>query len=165
MENHERALDSNEQTMSRRECLAWLARASAVVVVGGAIQCAHADDEARAGSSGIANLMNIASGTAREIQSLNVILVRSEKGVACMSITCTHRKTKLDVDKDGGISCPAPQQHLRFRRQVHRWPGDQPPSTRYRTTIAQNGDISVDVSSTVKPGEWTDVPDWAKPKK
>ena len=146
--------------MSRRECLSWISRAATLALASGAIRCVHAGGE---GVVKIADLIRIPNESARLIESPNVILSRTGKGIACMSTMCTHRRNKLEVDSDGNIFCPVHDSRFDLDGNPSGGPATRP-LTWYRTAVEADGAISVDPSKTVKQGAWAELPGWAKPK-
>ena len=159
--NEMEAPDKTNGGMSRRDCLAWLARASAIAVAGITTRT-WGDDTA--GLVKIADLIRIANDTARKIEKPNVILTRTSKGVACLSTICTHKHNTLDVDKDGNIFCPVHSSMFDLEGNPSGGPATQALNW-YHTEISKEGAISVDAGKTVKQGDWAELPDWAKPKK
>ena len=151
--------DSTDQ-MTRRDCLAWIARASAVALAGSAAPGAQS---AEGGAIKIANLMAIPCETAREIERPETILTRTSKGVACLSRVCTHRRNKLEVDSEGHISCPVHSSTFDLAGNPSGGPATRP-LTWYQTAVSNNGAITVDVSQTVAQNSWAELPGWAKPK-
>ena len=147
--------------MSRRECLSWLVRASAIAVAGIATR-SWGDDTV--GMTQIGDLMKIANDTARLIQKPNVILTRTSKGVACLSAVCTHKHNNLDVDKDGNIFCPVHSSMFDLEGNPSGGPATRALNW-YHAEVSKDGAISCDASRTVKQGDWAELPDWAKPKK
>lgn len=157
-------LDSrnDENLLSRRECLSWLARASALALTGLSAQAWAGDSEA--GYVKIADLIKVKNESAQAIAKPNVILTRTADGVACLSATCTHRRNALQVDSEGCITCPAHNSTFDFQGNPTGGPATRP-LTWYQAEISKEGDVRVDISKTVKQGEWASLPDWAKPKK
>jgi Rieske Fe-S protein len=153
---------SNPNEISRRECLTWLARASALAFAGISTVAWAGDGDG--GYVKIADLIKISNESAREIKKPSVILTRTAQGVACLSTTCTHRRNALEVDNDGCITCPAHNSTFDFQGNPTGGPATRA-LTWYQTEISKEGDIRVDTSKTVKQGEWAQLPDWAKPKK
>jgi nitrite reductase/ring-hydroxylating ferredoxin subunit len=160
--------DKSAQEMTRRECLAWLARAAALgVVVAQTGRCAFGEDAGDSKGGGmvkIADLCSVKNSHACEIEKPNVILSRTNDGVACMSITCTHRRNKLNVEKDGSIACPVHNSTFDLSGKPTGGPATRA-LTWYKTAVSDEGAISVDTSKTVEQGKWAELPDWAKPKK
>ena len=153
----------NGNELSRRDCLLWLARAGAAsLVAGSGIGRCFAEDQP-GGMVKIADLINIRNAMAYEIEKPNLILTRTNDGVACMSITCTHRRSKLDVDKDGAISCPMHGSTYDLTGKPTGGPATNA-LTWYQTDVDKDGRISTDASKTVKQGQWAALPDWAKKK-
>jgi len=154
--------DANEQRMSRRDCLTWLASASALALAG-LNTSVWAEDDGAAGAVKIADLIRFPSGTVKLLASPKCFVSRTAKGVACMSTICTHRKSDLDLSKDGEIYCPVHGSTFDGEGNSSGGPANRP-LTWYATTISDAGAISVDTASTVKQGQWAELPAWAKPK-
>ena len=152
---------SGAGAMSRRDCLAWLARASAIAVAGIATR-SWGDDGV--GMVHIAELIKIANDSARKVEKPSVILTRTSKGVACLSAVCTHKHNDLEVDKDGNIFCPVHSSMFDLEGNPSGGPATRPLNW-YQTQISDSGSISVDAGRTVAQGQWAELPAWAKPKK
>ena len=155
-----------ERRMTRRDCLAWLARAAAA---GGALclECARGEERPPAAAGGakkVANLIALKNEAAREIADPALILVRTAKGVAAFPRTCTHRHQPLAVDeRSGTIYCPTHGSQFDLEGK----PTGGPASRRlawYKTTLDDDGDIRVDTTQKVEAGAWAPLPDWAKAK-
>jgi nitrite reductase/ring-hydroxylating ferredoxin subunit len=159
--------ESSEQ-MTRRECLAWLARAAAAgMALAHTGRCAFAEDAGVPKGGGlvkIADLSSVKNARASEIEKPKLILSRTNDGVACMSITCTHRRNKLNVDTDGSIVCPVHNSTFDLTGKPTGGPATSS-LTWYKTEINEDGAISVDTGRTVEQGKWAELPSWAKPKK
>ena len=96
MKNTEQSVSSPLDTaggMTRRDCMAWLARGAAAVVCAEAIAPAAAD--------GTLNLMALRNNSAVLLTTPDVIVTRTRDGLACLGTFCTHRRHKLDVGADG----------------------------------------------------------------
>lgn len=146
--------------MSRRDCLAWLARAGALTLAAGASHC-FADDESGSSLAKIPDLKDIKNTMAYAIDTPNVIVSRTTDGLACLSRVCTHKGGKVQVDKAGAIFCP--RHHATF--DLTGKPTGGPAHVAlawYRTDIDKDGKISVDVTKTVKQGQWTALPEAKK---
>ncbi len=146
-----------ERHMTRRDCLAWLARAAAIPLAAKACSHAHADGAA------VANLMSFKNESARLLTNPDAILTRTRAGVACFSSYCTHRRNKLEVDKDGNISCPVHDSVFDLSGQPIGGPATKPLPW-FATQVSDTGDITVNAAQTVANGSWAVLPDWAKPK-
>ena len=70
---------------------------------------------------------------------------------------------RLDVDKDGAISCPMHGSTYGLDGQPTGGPATQALNW-YQTQIDKEGAISTDISKTIKQGQWAELPDWAKKK-
>lgn len=147
----------SERRMTRRDCLAWLARAAALPLVAEACSHAHADGAA------VANLMNVKNESARLLASPEAILTRTRAGVACFSSYCTHRRNKLEVDKDGTISCPVHDSVFDLSGRPIGGPATKPLPW-FATQVSEDGEITVNAAQTVAHGNWAALPDWAKLK-
>ncbi len=144
--------------MTRRDCLAWLARAAAVPIA--AATCRHAyADGADAG-----NLIALPNESAKLLEKSDAILTRTKAGVACFSGFCTHRRNKLEVGKDGSITCPVHDSVFDLSGQPIGGPATKPLPC-YATTVNADGDITVNLAHVVATGTWAALPDWAQPKK
>jgi nitrite reductase/ring-hydroxylating ferredoxin subunit len=152
--------------MSRRECLAWLSRAAAAAAafqaVGGRAFAGDKDDKAEKWTK-VGDLMTLKNESAVEIDKQNMILTRTDDGVACLSIFCTHKRNKLNVDKDGGISCPVHSSIFDLKGSPQGGPATRS-LTWYACKIDDKGAIYVDGSKQVKQGQWAELPVWAKKK-
>jgi nitrite reductase/ring-hydroxylating ferredoxin subunit len=142
--------------MSRRDCLTWLARAAAIPLAAEVCARAHA-------AGAVANLTSFPNESARLLDKPEAILTRTRAGVACLSAYCTHRRNKLDVAKDGTISCPIHNSQFDHAGVPIGGPATRPLPW-YSAHVSEDGDITVDTSQTVAQGTWAPLPDWAKPK-
>jgi len=148
--------------MSRREALAWLARAAAV---GWALPgaCAWAEDDGKPAPK-LANLMALRNDSAKLLDDKGVILVRTAKGVAAFPNVCTHRRRELSVDeKSGAIFCPVHGSQFDFEGRPTNGPANRA-LKRYQVSVNENGDILVDKNKPAADGAWAELPAWAKPK-
>ena len=151
------AVPMEPKPMSRRDCLAWLARAAAVPLA--AVTCSHA----HAADPAIPNLIALPNDSARLLDNPEAILTRTKAGVACFGAYCTHRRNKLEVAKDGTISCPVHDSVFDLSGQPIGGPATKPLPW-YSTQVSADGDITVNVAQIVANGTWAPLPDWAKPK-
>jgi nitrite reductase/ring-hydroxylating ferredoxin subunit len=158
--------DSTE-SMSRRECLKWLARAATLATAGlvfGSTRLLADDKDDKKNSVKIAQLLAVKNESVQEIEKPNLILSRTAKGVACMSMYCTHKHNKLTVGDDGSICCTL--HSSTFDRSGKATGGPAGKSLPwYQTEVRDNGDIYVNASKTIEQGQWAELPAWAKPKK
>ncbi|MEI6232615.1 MAG: Rieske (2Fe-2S) protein [Planctomycetota bacterium] len=145
-------------SMSRRECLVWLARAAAVPLA--ARVCSHSHAEVNA----FGNLITLKNESAKLIEGSDAILTRTRAGVACLTSFCTHRRKKLEVGADGTISCPAHNSVFDFSGLPIAGPATKPLSA-FSTSVNEDGDISVNLAQHVATGTWAPLPEWARPKK
>jgi nitrite reductase/ring-hydroxylating ferredoxin subunit len=156
--------------MSRRDCLNWLARATvgiaAADLCGLRAQCAEKGEkrEKKDGLVKLADLAALRNESAIEIAKQNLILTRSNAGVTALSIFCTHRHNRLEIEKDGSIVCPVHDSIFDFSGKPQSGPASRA-LTAYLTQIDDDGAIRVDTSKTVKSGTFAELPAWAKPKK
>ena len=152
--NHE--TDSNSDHMSRRDCLAWLARAGALAVVAGSGMGECFAEDAPAGMVKIADLKDLKVGTAVVITKPSVILTQTKDGLACFTTKCTHKGGVLGIDK-GVITCPKHGATFDLAGKPSKGPakGDL---TWFQLDVDKDGKISVDASKTVAQGKWTAVP-------
>jgi Rieske Fe-S protein len=163
---HEKNMTENKphnspesRPMSRRECIAWLTGTFV------AAACARpGESHAADGGAKVANLIELRNECARLLEHPEAILSRTNKGVACFSAICTHRRNKLEVDKDGAITCPVHDSIFDLSGQPIGGPATRP-LTWFATQVSEDGDISVDPSQTVPLGTWAKLPDWATRKK
>ncbi|HLX61559.1 MAG TPA: Rieske (2Fe-2S) protein [Planctomycetota bacterium] len=144
-------------SMSRRDCLAWLARAASIPLAAELCSHAHAD------GASIPNLMALPNESARLLTNPEAILTRTRAGIACFSGICTHRRNKLEVNKDGGIKCPVHDSIFDLSGTPISGPASRP-LTWYSTSINEDGDISVNANQTVAQGQWAKLPAWAQKK-
>ena len=157
---------SDAPTLSRRDCLNWLARATvgiaAADLCGLRAQCGEKDK--KDGLVKLADLAALRNESAIEIAKQNLILSRTNAGVAALSIFCTHRHNRLEVEKDGSIVCPVHDSMFDLSGKPVSGPASRA-LTAYLTQIDDDGAIRVDSSKTVKSGTVAELPAWAKPKK
>ncbi len=148
-----------ETVMSRRDCIVWLARAAAIPLAAHACIFAHADGAAP-------NLTALRNDSARLLDKPEAILTRTRDGVAGLSTVCTHRRNKLEIGKDGEITCPVHDSVFDLARSGHRPARATKPLTLVsHSNQRSTHDITIDPSQTVQTGSWAPLPDWAKPKK
>ena len=150
--------DHEARTLSRRECLEWLAAAAATPLL---LQACPRALAAESGPVKAALLIALRNESAILSEHPETIISRTKKGVAAFSPFCTHRRNKLEVARDGSISCPV--HDSTFDLSGNPTGG---PATRalpwFLTAVDEEGNVSVDVSKTVKQGEWAALPSWAK---
>ena len=148
--------ENRADDMSRRDCLAWLARAGALAVVAcsGVGECLAED--APGGMVKIADLKDIKIGTAYPITKPSVILTRTADGLACFTTRCTHKGGILGLDK-GVITCPKHGATFDLTGKPSKGPA-KTDLTWFQLDVDKDGKISVDVSKTVAQGKWTAVP-------
>jgi len=152
------------EEMTRREALAWLARAAAVGwVLPGA--CAWAEDLGTPKPAPkLANLSALRNDSARLLDEQGIILVRTSKGVAAFPNVCSHKRQELSVDeKSGAIFCPLHGSQFNLEGQPTNGPANRA-LKRYQVSIKEQGDILVDKNKTAAEGAWAELPAWAKPK-
>lgn len=163
--------------MSRRECMAWLSRAAAL---GCALElCAHdvyaGDDDKkkkkekdkdkdksndRRNEAVAANLMALPNGKALEADKGDYILTRTEHGVSALSVWCTHRRNRLQLE-NGVISCPVHGSEFDLDGKPLNGPATRP-LTKFAVQIAEDGTIRVDSSKQVSDDAWAPLPSWAR---
>ena len=149
-------------TLTRREALAWLARAAALgCVLPGA--CAWAG-EGDAQAPTLANLMALRNESAKLIANHRVILVRTSKGLAAFANVCTHKRQELEVDKDGGIFCPVHGSRFDLQGKPTNGPASRGLKW-FKVQVEESGAVLVDTSQAVEAGAWAELPAWAMPKK
>lgn len=155
----------SERTLTRRDALAWLVRASAA---GWALagSCAWAEEKAdKSRPPKLADLSALANESAKAIDNPAVLLVRTGKGVAAFPRVCTHKHQALDVDeKSGAIFCPLHGSRFSLEGKPTNGPASRPLKW-YKVEVEDGGAIRVDVKKTIDTGSWAPLPDWAKPKK
>ena len=152
--------ESQEGAMSRRECLCGLAGAGALAIFASAF---NSFTQAGEGDSlvKVADLSAIPNGSVQKFEQANVILVRSEQGIACMSTYCTHLRNKLNVDAGGHIVCPAHGSHFDSSGKPVSGPAPRPLAW-YSTQVKEDGSIWVDITKKVEQGQWAVLPKWAQ---
>jgi len=146
--------------MSRRDCLAWLARATAASV---ALACfcesgfGAEPEKARLGlgnaSAKFPKLTDLKQNVATLVREEKIILVRTDKGVAAFPAVCTHRNNALDVDDKGNIFCPTHGSAFSLEGKPTGGPAQRTLKW-YKVTVDADGAIAVDASSTVDAGAW-----------
>lgn len=146
--------------MSRRDCLDWLARAAATPLLFSL--CPHAL-AAESGPVKAATLIALRNESAILSENPAAIVARTTKGVASFSPYCTHRRNKLEIEKDGTISCPVHDSTFDLTGQPQSGPATRALAW-FQTAIDDDGNILVDTSKTVPQGQWAELPVWAKPK-
>jgi nitrite reductase/ring-hydroxylating ferredoxin subunit len=146
-------MNESERPMTRRDCMAWLARASAALV------CAEAVAPVAAAEA--LNLLNLRNDSARLLTSPDAIVTRTKAGLACFSTICTHRHNKLEVGKDGVITCPVHDSIFDLSGKPISGPATQP-LPQFGIAVNDDGDITIDVSKSAPQGTRTPLPDWAR---
>lgn len=154
--------DGGAAGVTRREILAWTAKAAVLATVSDALGFTASAGEQDAPVK-IADLAAVPAGSVQAIKSPHLILSRTDKGICVMSSLCTHRQRRLNVNEQtGAIVCPA--HGARFDKEGKPIAGpSQKPLTWYKTEVKQDGTIWADTSVVVKQGDWTPLPGWAKP--
>lgn len=147
--------------MTRRDALAWLGRAAAAVAAT-ELCGVHAHAADNRGSVKIADLISLKNEQAVMIANPELILARTKSGLASFSVYCTHRRNKLDVEKDGSIFCAVHGSIFDSSGKPVSGPASRP-LTWYLTSVDDDGAVSADSSKTVAYGEWASLPAWAKP--
>lgn len=165
---------TDASAMTRRDCMAWLGRAAAL---GCALEfCAHdvhaGDDdkkkkkekqnEHRNGGreAAIVNLMALPNGKALEADKSDYILTRTDRGVAALSVFCTHRRNRLQLE-NGVISCPVHGSEFDLDGRPLNGPATRA-LTWFTVQVAEDGSIRVDPSKQVAEGSWAALPSWAR---
>ncbi|MCW8128860.1 MAG: Rieske (2Fe-2S) protein [Planctomycetota bacterium] len=149
MEQH---AEQGGAALSRREALAWVARAA----VAGCLM-AHACGDALAEEAGggkapnVKDLTKIPGGAA--LASGGAIVVMTEKGLAAFADTCPHKGKALKVDGTKGIFCPAHGSGFGADGKVTKGPAKSGLSW-LKLTVDKDGNISVDPKTPAKEGEW-----------
>jgi nitrite reductase/ring-hydroxylating ferredoxin subunit len=141
--------------MTRRDCMAWIARASAGIVCASAAAPAAADEAL--------NLMSLRNNSARLLTAPAAIVTRTKTGLACFSTICTHRHNKLEVGKDGVITCPVHDSVYDMNGKPISGPATQP-LPQFALSVNDDGDITIDVSKSAPQGTRTPLPEWARGK-
>lgn len=158
-------MDGGAREMTRRECMRWIGRAA--VVGCGVSLCADAGDKdkKKSGSNAVSivNLMSLRNGSALEVEKSEFILTRTDKGIAALSVWCTHRRNRLQVE-NGIISCPVHGSEFDLDGKPLNGPANRP-LTWLATSVDEDGNIKVDPSKQVGEGNWAALPAWAQPKK
>lgn len=174
--------DANDSSMSRRDCMLWLGRAAAA---GCALElCSHDvhagddDDEKaekkkkkdkerekqsnseRRGEAAAVNLMALPNGKALEADKSEYILTRTEHGVAALSVFCTHRRNRLQLE-NGVISCPVHGSEFDLDGKPLNGPATRA-LTWFAVQVAEDGTIRVDTSKQIPEGNWAPLPTWAR---
>lgn len=141
-----------DQTLSRREALAWVARAAVAGCVM-AHTCGSAFAEEAGGGKGpnVKDLTKIPGGAA--LASGGTIIVMTDKGLAAFSDSCPHKGKALKVDATKGIFCPAHGSAFGDDGSVKKGPA-RSGLTWLKLTVDKDGNISVDPKTPVKDGEW-----------
>jgi nitrite reductase/ring-hydroxylating ferredoxin subunit len=160
-----------QNELTRRECLNWLARATAGIAAAEfcelRAQCAEKDGKEKGdkkdGLVKLADLISLRNDSATEFAKQNVILTRTSGGVAALGVFCTHRHNRLEVE-NGSIVCPVHDSLFDLTGKPISGPASRPLAA-YLTQIDDDGAIRVDTSKTVKSGTLAELPAWAKPKK
>ncbi|MBI3828147.1 MAG: Rieske (2Fe-2S) protein [Planctomycetes bacterium] len=155
---------SGERTMTRRDALAWFGRAAAVgwTLAGSCVFAEEKADKSRPPK--LADLSALANESAKAMDDPCVLLVRTAKGVAALSRTCTHKHQELDVDaKSGAIYCPLHGSRFSLEGKPTNGPASRPLKW-YKVEVEDGGAVCVDVKTAVDAGAWAPLPDWAKPK-
>ena len=151
----------HEHTLTRREALAWLARAAAAgLALPGA--CVWAGDGERLAPK-LANLMALRNESAQLIEDQGVILVRTSHGLAAFPNICTHKRQQLEVDKDGGIFCPVHGSRFNLQGKPTNGPANRGLKW-FKVQVEESGAVRVDTSQAVEAGAWAELPAWAKKK-
>jgi nitrite reductase/ring-hydroxylating ferredoxin subunit len=153
---------SDSRTLSRRECMAWLGRAAAVALAADICQHGNADAGEK-GAVKLTDLLSLPNESAKVFDKQNVILTRSSAGVGALSIYCTHRHNKLEVE-DGTITCPVHGSNFDLDGKPQNGPASRPLQC-YLTRVDDDGSIFVDTGKSVKTGQLAPLPAWAQPAK
>lgn len=112
----------------------------------------------------IGDLMSLRNDSAAEVPKRELIVTRTDDGVACLSAWCTHQHNRLTVTKDGSIYCTAHGSSFDLSGKPISGPASTP-LTSYLTKVENSGAIMADPAKTVAHGKLAPLPDWAKPKK
>jgi 3-phenylpropionate/trans-cinnamate dioxygenase ferredoxin component len=152
---------SDTKTLSRRECMAWLGRAVAVALA--ADICPHNADAGEKGAVKLTDLLSLPNESAKAFDKQNVILTRSAAGVGALSIYCTHRHNKLEVE-EGAITCPVHGSNFDLDGKPQNGPASRPLQC-YFTRVDDDGGVFVDTGKSVKTGQLAALPAWAQPAK
>lgn len=150
---------TEEPRMTRRECLAWLGRAAAVAGCVSACSPAWAGD----GEKKMANIMALPSGSAKEFDDPDLILVRTETGVAAYPRVCTHKHTPLAVDDAGAIVCPLHGSQFGYDGKPVTGPATRALKG-FQVRVDEAGNVWVDTGKRVEGGTFAPLPAWAQPK-
>lgn len=169
---------ANETTMSRRDCMLWIGRAAAL---GCALEfCGHelhaGDDEKsdkkkkkdkekqnssdRRGEAAAVNLIALPNGKALEADKSDYILTRTDHGVAALSVFCTHRRNRVQLE-NGVISCPVHGSEFDLDGKPLNGPATRA-LTWFAVQVAEDGTIRVDTSKQIPEGSWAPLPTWAR---
>ena len=152
-------------SMTRREALAWLGKATAL----GAVGCSMSERCGLALEAGtpipVVNLTAIPMESAFILAKQGVIVVRTSKGFAAFPNICTHRHNELSVDnKTGAIFCEAHGSQFSLEGKPLSGPASR--SLKWlKLNVDEQGGVFVDPSTTVNSGTWAAPPAWAQPKK
>ena len=149
-----------EKELSRRDCLDWLSKAAATPLL---LQLCPRALAAESGPVRAAQLMALRNESAILSAQPEAIISRTRKGVAAFSPYCTHRRNKLEVERDGSISCPVHDSTFDLSGTPTGGPATRALPW-FQTAVDDDGNVSVDVSRTVKQGEWAALPAWARSK-
>lgn len=160
--------------MSRRDCMNWLSRAALVAtaahVCALSAQCGEKKDDKKKDDKDkkekwvkLADLAAVRNDSATEFAKQNLILTRTSAGVAALSVFCTHRHNRLDVE-NGTIICPVHDSLFDLAGKPQTGPASRALPA-YLVKIDDDGTISVDTSKTVQSGTLAELPAWAKPAK
>ncbi|MCZ7649126.1 MAG: Rieske (2Fe-2S) protein [Planctomycetota bacterium] len=147
--------------MTRRDCLAWLARAAAGCAALQACPARAGDDDEK--ERKLANLMALPNNSAKEYDDPDLILVRTDRGIACYPRVCTHRHTPLAVGPDGGIVCPLHGSQFDLAGKPTNGPATRA-LRGFQVRVDAAGNIFVTTGKRVAEGTFAPLPDWAKPK-
>jgi len=143
--------ETQDGTLSRREALAWVARAAVAGCLLHACGEAGAEEKAGGKQPNVKDFAKIPGGAA--LASNGAIIVQTDKGLAAFSDSCPHKGKALKVDGTKGIFCPAHGSGFDAEGAVKKGPAKSG-LTWLKLTVDKDGNVSVDPKTTVKEGEW-----------
>lgn len=144
--------------MTRREALAWLAKA-------GAASCALTCMGLQAGEGErkkIGSLFDFPNASAKVVDG--VIVSRTSQGMAAFSNICTHKRHVLEVDeRSGAIFCSLHGSGFDLTGKPTNGPATRALKW-YHIEVDESGLVWLDTSKSVERGTWAPLPKWAQQK-